>query len=167
MFVKKILNLRIEPLRTKISEEERIKVKLEAQRQARKAEEERIRKEKKAEEEKIRKQKEETRQKKLEEFSKSYPNVSIDIFIKIEAIIVEQLLVDEERVTMDADLTSDLSADSLDFVELMKTLEEEFDIEIPDNFTRVYLSVAGFCAPPELKPISVKQIVDLVCEKIH
>lgn len=178
LFVKKILNLRLEPLRTKISEEERIrnekkaeeaktKAKLEVQRQARKAEEERIRKEKEAEEEKIRNQKEETRQKKLEDFSKLYPNISIDIFIKIEAIIIEQLLVEEEEVTIDADLTSNLSADELDFVELIMALEKEFDIEIPDNFTWGYLSFAGSGVPPKLKPISVKQIIDLVYEKTH
>lgn len=196
LFIKKILDLRIEPLRTKISEEERIKVELEAQRlarkieeerirnekkaekakikakletqrQARQAEEERIRKEKEAEEEKIRKQREETRQKKLEEFSKSYPNVSMDIFVKIEAIIVEQLEVNEERVRMDADFTSNLGADYLDIVGLMMALEKEFDIEIPDDSIDVYLSFAGSCDLPKLKPISVRQIVDLVCEKIH
>lgn len=196
LFIRDLLDLRIKPLRNKIAEEvkiraeleaqrlareieeervrnekkaekAKIKAKLEVQRQTRKAEEERIRKEKEAEEEKIRNQKEETRQKKLEEFSKLYPNVSIDIFVKIEAIIVEQLLVEEEEVTMDADLTSNLGANELDIEELITALEEEFDIEIPDNFTWVYLSFAGSCVPLKLKPISVKQIVDLVSEKIQ
>lgn len=60
---------------------------------------------------------------------------------KVKSIIVEQLGVDEDEVTMDASFTDDLGADSLDIVELVMALEEEFSIEIPDeeaeNISRV------------------------------
>ena len=52
---------------------------------------------------------------------------------KVKSIIVEQLGVDEEEVTPDASFVDDLGADSLDTVELVMALEEEFDIEIPDD----------------------------------
>ena len=52
---------------------------------------------------------------------------------KVKEIIVEQLGVDEDEVTMDASFTDDLGADSLDIVELVMALEEEFSIEIPDE----------------------------------
>ncbi|HEY2294806.1 MAG TPA: acyl carrier protein [Thermoanaerobaculia bacterium] len=52
---------------------------------------------------------------------------------KVKSIIVEQLGVDEEEVTLDASFTEDLGADSLDIVELVMAFEEEFGIEIPDE----------------------------------
>ena len=52
---------------------------------------------------------------------------------KVKAIIVEQLGVDEEEVTADASFVDDLGADSLDTVELVMALEDEFGIEIPDE----------------------------------
>ena len=52
---------------------------------------------------------------------------------KIKSIIVEQLGVDEEEVTEDASFVDDLGADSLDTVELVMALEEEFGLEIPDE----------------------------------
>ena len=52
---------------------------------------------------------------------------------QVRKIIVEQLGVDEEEVTPDASFVDDLGADSLDTVELVMALEEEFDIEIPDE----------------------------------
>ena len=52
---------------------------------------------------------------------------------KVKAIIVEQLGVDEEEVTPDASFVDDLGADSLDTVELVMALEEEFETEIPDE----------------------------------
>ncbi len=48
-------------------------------------------------------------------------------------IIAKQLSVDENNVTPDASFMEDLGADSLDTVELVMALEEEFDIEIPDS----------------------------------
>ncbi len=55
-----------------------------------------------------------------------------EVFEKVKAIIVEQLGVAEASVTMDSSFIDDLGADSLDIVELIMALEEEFDIEIPD-----------------------------------
>jgi len=55
------------------------------------------------------------------------------IFEKVREIIVEQLGVEEDDVTMEASFIDDLGADSLDIVELIMALEEEFDLEIPDG----------------------------------
>ena len=52
---------------------------------------------------------------------------------KVKQIIVEQLGVDEGEVTPNASFVDDLGADSLDTVELVMALEEEFEIEIPDE----------------------------------
>lgn len=52
---------------------------------------------------------------------------------RVKAIIVEQLGVDAEEVTLEASFTDDLGADSLDIVELVMAFEEEFGIEIPDE----------------------------------
>ncbi|MCI0329686.1 MAG: acyl carrier protein [candidate division Zixibacteria bacterium] len=52
---------------------------------------------------------------------------------KVREIIVEQLGVDPEQVTHEASFVDDLGADSLDTVELVMALEEEFDLEIPDE----------------------------------
>ena len=57
---------------------------------------------------------------------------SEEIFEKVKSIIVEQLGVTETSVTMEASFIDDLGADSLDLVELIMALEEEFDTEIPD-----------------------------------
>ncbi len=51
---------------------------------------------------------------------------------KIREIVVEQLGVDAEQVTPEANFVEDLGADSLDTVELIIAFEEEFDVEIPD-----------------------------------
>ena len=56
-----------------------------------------------------------------------------EIFEKVKGIIVEQLGVAETAVTMEASFIDDLGADSLDIVELIMALEEEFDTEIPDS----------------------------------
>ena len=55
-----------------------------------------------------------------------------EVFEKVKAIIVEQLGVAETSVEMEASFIDDLGADSLDIVELIMALEEEFDMEIPD-----------------------------------
>ncbi|MFP6637712.1 MAG: acyl carrier protein [Nitrospinaceae bacterium] len=52
---------------------------------------------------------------------------------KVKEIIVDQLGVDENQVIAEASFIDDLGADSLDTVELVMALEEEFDIEIPDD----------------------------------
>ncbi len=58
---------------------------------------------------------------------------SEEILEKVKKIIVEQLGVADTAVTMEASFIDDLGADSLDIVELIMALEEEFDIEIPDS----------------------------------
>ncbi|NLE24978.1 MAG: acyl carrier protein [Clostridiaceae bacterium] len=55
------------------------------------------------------------------------------VFEKVKDIIVEQLGVDEEEIKMEASFIDDLGADSLDIVELIMALEEEFELEIPDK----------------------------------
>jgi acyl carrier protein len=55
------------------------------------------------------------------------------VFEKVKKIIVEQLGVEEEDITLESSFIDDLGADSLDIVELIMALEEEFDLEIPDN----------------------------------
>lgn len=52
---------------------------------------------------------------------------------KVKDIIVEQLGVDPEKVKTEASFIDDLGADSLDIVELVMAMEEEFDLEIPDE----------------------------------
>ena len=56
-----------------------------------------------------------------------------EIFAKVKALIVEQLGVDEDKVTEDANFREDLEADSLDQVELIMAFEEEFGGEISDE----------------------------------
>ena len=56
-----------------------------------------------------------------------------DVFERVKEIIVEQLDVDESKVTMEASFRDDLEADSLDVVELVMELEDEFDLEIGDE----------------------------------
>jgi acyl carrier protein len=58
---------------------------------------------------------------------------SEEVFEKVKNIIVEQLGATESSVTMEASFIDDLGADSLDIVELIMALEEEFDTEIPDT----------------------------------
>jgi len=55
------------------------------------------------------------------------------VFEKVKKIIVEQLGVEEDDITMESSFIDDLGADSLDIVELIMALEEEFEIEIPDS----------------------------------
>ena len=52
---------------------------------------------------------------------------------KVTEILCDQLDVDAEKVTMEASITDDLGADSLDVVDLVMSLEEELDVEIPDE----------------------------------
>ena len=56
-----------------------------------------------------------------------------EIFEKVKVIIVDQLGVPEEKVTLEARFREDLEADSLDLVELIMAFEDEFDVEIPDE----------------------------------
>ena len=55
------------------------------------------------------------------------------VFDKVKAILVDQLDVDEDKVTMEASVIDDLGADSLGIVDLVMALEDEFDIEIGED----------------------------------
>ena len=76
-----------------------------------------------------------------------------EVFEKVKEIIVEQLGVAETSVTMEASFIDDLGADSLDIVELVMALEEEFDMEIPD-------------ADAE-KVVTVGDVVDYIKENVQ
>ena len=73
-----------------------------------------------------------------------------DIEDRVKKIIVEQLGVKEEDVSADASFVDDLGADSLDTVELVMALEEEFETEIPDEDAE--------------KITTVKQVIDYINE---
>ena len=184
LFVKEILNLRTESLQNRIAEESRINAKLEAQRLAREIEEERIRKEKEAErlakfaeQERIEKEQKEKEQKKLQEFKQANPDFDIDnyleIFTRIKNIIVEELELEEERITSDATLNVDLGIgiiyysfnwdssssnfsdnSDLDGVEFIMAIEKEFDIEISDEESESLLSG------------NISQLVNFILQKI-
>jgi len=64
-----------------------------------------------------------------------------EIFEKLKEIIVNQLGVEEEQVKMKSTFVDDLSADSLDIVELVMSIEEEFDLEIPDEAAEKIVTV--------------------------
>lgn len=55
------------------------------------------------------------------------------VFEKIKSIFADQLDVDEEIITMESSIADDLGADSLDIADVVMSLEEEFDIEVPDE----------------------------------
>ena len=77
---------------------------------------------------------------------------SEEVFEKVRNIIVEQLGVTEVSVTTEASFIDDLGADSLDIVELIMALEEEFDIEIPDSDAE--------------KVVTVGDVVDYIKENV-
>ncbi len=55
------------------------------------------------------------------------------IFEKVRSILCEQLELEEDQVTMESVITEDLGADSLDLVDLLMSLEDEFELEVPDE----------------------------------
>ena len=57
----------------------------------------------------------------------------MDTFEKIRALLAEQLDIDPAKITMESDIMSDFEADSLDIVDMVMTLEDEFGIEVPDD----------------------------------
>ena len=78
---------------------------------------------------------------------------SEEILEKVKGIIIEQLGVTDTAVTMEASFIDDLGADSLDIVELIMAIEEEFDIEIPDSDAE--------------KVVTVGDVVDYIKEKVQ
>jgi acyl carrier protein len=67
------------------------------------------------------------------EYNKQFRRKSMAVAEKMVEIIEEQLSVDKEKVILGASFVDDLGADSLDLVELIMAMEEEFDVEIPDE----------------------------------
>ena len=78
---------------------------------------------------------------------------SEEILEKVKGIIVEQLGVTDTAVTMEASFIDDLGADSLDIVELIMAIEEDFDIEIPDSDAE--------------KVVTVGDVVDYIKENVQ
>ena len=64
-----------------------------------------------------------------------------ELFNSIKQMIVDQLGVDEDTITEDSSFVDDLNADSLDMVELVMAMEQEFDIEIPDDVAEKVVTV--------------------------
>ncbi len=62
-------------------------------------------------------------------------------FEKIKTIIAEQLNINEDRIALDTNLMKDLEADSIEAVEIIMGIEDEFDIEIPDEKAETFQSV--------------------------
>lgn len=67
----------------------------------------------------------------------------MDTFAKIKEVVVDKLGVEEEKITREANFVDDLGADSLDTVELIMQLEEEFGIEIPDEDAETITTVGA------------------------
>ena len=63
------------------------------------------------------------------------------MFEKIKEIIADKLSINEDEITMDSAFLEDLNADSLDIVELMMALEDELDMEIPDEDAENFVTV--------------------------
>lgn len=64
------------------------------------------------------------------------------LFDKIKAVIADKLSIDEDEIKMESSFVDDLGADSLDIVELVMALEDEFDLEIPDEEAEKISTVA-------------------------
>jgi len=75
-----------------------------------------------------------------------YKMTEEELIKKITAVTVEKLGVKEEDVKLDASFVNDLGADSLDRVELVMALEDEFDIEIPDEVAEKFIKVSDVLA---------------------
>jgi acyl carrier protein len=75
-----------------------------------------------------------------------------EIFEKVKKIVADQLSVEADTITPQSNFSNDLGADSLDTVELVMALEEEFDIEIPDESAE--------------KITTVQEAVDFINDKV-
>lgn len=60
-------------------------------------------------------------------------SMSVSVFEGLQKIIAEQLEIDEDDIRPDSDIIDDLGADSLDIVDLVMSIEDEFHVEIPDE----------------------------------
>ena len=73
----------------------------------------------------------------------------MDTFEKIRALLAEQLDIDPAKITMDSDIMGDFEADSLDIVDMVMTLEDEFGIEVPDDAIENLRTVGEVCGQPQ------------------
>ncbi|MCD7723243.1 MAG: acyl carrier protein [Clostridiales bacterium] len=64
------------------------------------------------------------------------------IFEKVAAILADQFGIDEDDISLDSLLLDDLGADSLDVIEIIMSIEDEFSIEVPDSIIEKMVSVA-------------------------
>lgn len=64
------------------------------------------------------------------------------VFDRVKSLMANQLNISQDKITMDANIINDLGADSLDVVEMLMTLEEEYGIEVPDEIA-VELKTVG------------------------
>lgn len=83
------------------------------------------------------------------------------VFEKIRDIIVDQLKLEETMVTMDTNLMKDLEADSLDAVEIIMGIEEEFDLEIPDEEAETFQLVGDLVKYVEENAEDLDQYLDV------
>ena len=65
----------------------------------------------------------------------------MDTFEKIRALLAEQLDIDPEKITPDSDIINDFGADSLDVIDMITTLSDEFGVEIPDEDIETFHTV--------------------------
>ena len=77
------------------------------------------------------------------------------VFDKIKEIIIEQLSVEEDDITMDTHLMKDLEADSLDAVEIIMAIEDEYGIEIPDEVAEKFQTVGDLVHYVENEEVAV------------
>ena len=63
------------------------------------------------------------------------------VFEQIKELLAEQLDLDESKITMDSDIVEDLEADSLDVVDLVMSMEDEFGVEVPDEVIENFKTV--------------------------
>ena len=59
--------------------------------------------------------------------------MSSSVFERLQKILAEQFEIDEDDITLNSDIVDDLGGDSLDFVDLVMSIEDEFEIEVPDE----------------------------------
>lgn len=85
---------------------------------------------------------------------------SQEIFSKVKEILVDALSVDEEEVTPNATLTSDLGAESIDFLDIVFRLEKAFDIKIPrgELFPENLLTDTTYVADGKFTPAGVEEL---------
>jgi len=89
-------------------------------------------------------------------YDKDMVNINTGLFRKVKEIIIENIGVNNENFTLDSHLFEDLGCDSLDCVEICMMLEEEFNIEIPDEDTEKIFTVKDIINYLQNKGIKVQ-----------